>query len=140
MQTSIFTKIMDKEIPAHVLYEDGICIAILTIEPHNPGHSLIIPRKQIEDWQNLDEATFLHCMKVAKALAKILDRIYHPKKMGIATVGFEIAHVHIHLIPLYKISDIDHTKAKPATPEQLEIEARKIRKMIEEDNLKGNLE
>lgn len=130
MQPSIFTKIIERQLPAEIVYEDEQAIAILTVEPHNPGHSLVIPKKQIENWEDLPDELYIHCLQIVKKLGKVLKSVYRPEKLGIATVGFEVPHVHIHLIPLNKISDLDHTSAHKSSPEVLKVEADKIRQQI----------
>lgn len=74
--------------------------------------------------------TYVHTMKVAQEVAKAIKAVYDCPKVGIATVGFEVPHVHIHLIPLYKLSDADHSKATPTKLEKVQPEARKIRAQI----------
>ncbi len=131
MSESVFTKMLNGEIPREIIYQDDTCFVIPTIAPHNPGHCLVITNKQIENWEDLDTKTYVHTMKVAQKVAKAIKAVYNCPKVGIATVGFEVPHVHIHLIPLYKLSDADHSKAKPTVLEEVQPEARKIREAIE---------
>lgn len=130
MQDSLFTKIINRQLPAEILYEDDMSIVILTIAPHNPGHCLIIPKSQIVDWQDLPQELYLHCMLLVKAMASIIDHIYEPKKLSIVTVGFEVPHVHIHLIPINQTTDIDSTNARQVSAAELKTEADKIRQQI----------
>lgn len=130
MSKSVFTKMLKGEIPREIIYQDDICFVIPTIAPHNPGHCLVITNQQIENWEDLDTKTFVHTMKVAQEVAKAIKAVYSSPKVGIATVGFEVPHVHIHLIPLYKLSDADHSKATPTELEKVQPEARKIREQI----------
>jgi diadenosine tetraphosphate (Ap4A) HIT family hydrolase len=130
MFKSVFTKMLQGEVPCEVIYQDDICFVIPTIAPHNPGHCLVITKQQIENWEDLDTKTYVHTMKVAQQVAKAIKTVYDCPKVGIATVGFEVPHVHIHLIPLYTASDADHSKAKPTTLEEVKPEAKKIREAI----------
>ncbi len=130
MSESVFTKMLKGEIPREIIYQDEVCFVIPTIAPHNPGHCLVITNEQIENWEDLDTQTYTHTMKVAQEIAKAIKSIYNCPKVGMATVGFEVPHVHIHLIPLYKLSDADHSKAKPTDLEKVQPEAKKIREAI----------
>lgn len=130
MQPSIFTKIIERKIPAEILYEDKLVIAILTIEPHNLGHSLVITKQPVENWEDLPDELYIYCMRVVKALGRVLNTVYQPKKMGISVVGFEVPHVHIHLIPLYQNSDMEHSNAHAVADKELKVEADKIRRQI----------
>jgi diadenosine tetraphosphate (Ap4A) HIT family hydrolase len=130
MPDSIFIKMLKGEIPREIIYQDDVCFVIPTIAPHNPGHCLVITNQQVENWEDLDKETYLHTMNVAQEIGKVLKQVYSCPKVGIATVGFEVPHVHIHLIPLFKLSDSDHTKAKPTDLEHIQPEAKKIRAAI----------
>jgi diadenosine tetraphosphate (Ap4A) HIT family hydrolase len=127
---SVFTKIRKSEIPGIVLHEDAECFVILSNMPHNPGHLLVIPTKEVADWYDLDPETYSHLMLVAKYFGKATKEIYNCPKVSLVSVGFDVAHVHIHVFSLFEISDIDHENAKPATMEQRKIEADKFRKYI----------
>lgn len=125
--TSVFTMIYNKEIPGEIVYDDKDVFAILSIEPHNPGHILVIPHMEIANWEDVPEPLWLHTMKVAQDLAKIVKKLYSPPKIALSIVGFDVPHVHVHVFSIFQISDIDHTKAKKTTLEDLRIEADKIR-------------
>lgn len=126
MNKTIFTQIRLGELPGEILYQDKVCFVILSIRPHNPGHMLVIPVSEVANWEDLDTETLSYLMKVAQFFAKVLKVVYQPPKVGLASVGFEVPHTHIHVYSLMKISDIDHTTAKASTPEQLKLEAAKI--------------
>jgi len=130
MTDSVFSKIRKGEIPGELLYEDDKCFVILTIGPHNPGHMLVVPIVEIADWQDLPDDVFGRMMKVAQYFGKATKAIYDCPKVGLASVGFEVPHVHIHIFSLFEIADIDHTKAKHVQPEELKPEAEKFRKYI----------
>ena len=130
MADSIFTKIRKKDVPGFVLYEDDVCFAILTIQPHHPGHVLVIPVEEVADWEDIEPNNWAHLMKVAQQFGGVIKKLHHPPKVGLAAVGFEIPHVHIHVIPLYEIADIDHDKAKQASPDDLVKEANKLMEAI----------
>jgi diadenosine tetraphosphate (Ap4A) HIT family hydrolase len=102
---SVFTQIMQKEIPGHFVYEDDICVVIMTIQPVNPGHLLVIPREEVDYWDDLDTTVAEHLMKVAKQAAKAIKRVTGSDRVGFMIAGFEVPHTHIHLIPANSMSD-----------------------------------
>lgn len=100
MEESIFTKIIKGEIPCHKIYEDDKCIAFLDINPLTYGHTLVVPKQQIDELWDTDDPLYLHLMSVTKKIAKRQRDTLNPKRVGIIVEGFEIPHAHIHVIPL----------------------------------------
>ena len=129
---SIFTQIRMGEIPGHVLYEGHDCFVILTNMPHNPGHLLVMPTEEIADWQELPRETYERVMNIARFFGRATKAIYGCPKVGLSAVGFEVEHVHIHVLSLFEISDIDHGNAKPSSMEDRAKEAEKFKKYIDE--------
>lgn len=132
MQDSVFTKMYKGEISREIIYQDDVCFVIPTIAPHTEGHIMVIPIDQVADWQDLDSDTYLHCMDVTQKMGKILKKMYDCPKVGVEIVGFEVPHVHIHVIPFYSIDDMDHTSAKQVEFAALKPVADKIRAVIEQ--------
>jgi histidine triad (HIT) family protein len=125
---TIFQKIVDREIPASIVYEDDMVIAILDIHPVNPGHTLVIPKQAIDEFQDLDDKSYLHTMSVAKKIAKSIKDTMRPARVGLVVAGFDIPHVHVHVIPLNKHEDIPSAQPKEVTPDiELQKTAEKIR-------------
>lgn len=127
MPKTIFEKIIDREIPAEIVHEDDVCIAIMNIKANNPGHVMVIPKQPVAEWLQLDFKTLQHVTGVAQQLGKAIKSIYSPKRVELAVVGLEVAHTHMHVFPLYQLSDADHSAAKEVTPIDLKTEADKIR-------------
>ena len=127
---TIFTKIYNKEIPGEVIYDDKDVFAIMSIEPHNPGHVLVIPHAEIANWEDVPEPLWEHTTKVAQDIAKVLKKLYVAPKIALSIVGFEVPHVHIHIYPIYKITDTDLSSANKANPEELKDQADKIRNSL----------
>lgn len=124
---TIFTKIYNKEIPGEIIYDDTEVFAIMSIEPHNPGHVLIIPHSEIANWEDVSEPLWAYTMKVAQDIAKVLKKLYSAPKIALSLVGFEVPHVHVHVFPIYNITDTDTSSARKASPAKLKYEADKIR-------------
>ncbi len=112
MEDSIFTKIIKGEIPCHKLYEDAKTLAFLDIHPVQPGHTLVIPKLQVDKVYDLDDDTYQAVMKTTKRLMLQLDRILG-KRVGLKVVGIDVPHAHVQLIPfgdpaeLYATQDMD---------------------------------
>lgn len=135
MSDTIFTKILNKQIPGEIVWLGNNCFSFMSIEPHNPGHLLVVPKEQIADWQDVPSGTWHEMMDAAQRLAKAIKQLYNPPKVGLSAVGFEVPHVHIHVFSLFSISDIDHDRAKPASPKELATEARKIRAVLNAETI-----
>lgn len=103
---SIFTKIINGEIPAHKLYESDKVLAFLDINPVNPGHALVVPKQEVDDLFDLDEETYNEVMEVVRKLAKAVQKAKNPLRVGLMVLGFDVAHAHVHVIPLQQSGDL----------------------------------
>jgi len=112
--SSIFTRILAREISGHILWEDSKCFAFLDIRPINRGHTLVVPIQEIDMWTDLPEQTASHCMKVAQKIGKAQMEVYKPKRIGLMIAGFEVSHVHLHVIPINNMSHLDFANANPS--------------------------
>lgn len=124
---TIFTKIITGEIPAHKILEDENYLAFLDLRPVNPGHTLVIPKKEIDYVFDLEDSLLSGLTLFAKKVARAIKLAFPCKKVGIAVVGIEVPHTHIHLIPLNAVGDLDFKRAKSATQEELASAAEKIK-------------
>lgn len=128
---TVFTRIYRGEIPGEVIYDDKDVFAILSIEPHNPGHVLVIPHLEIANWEDIPSPLWAHIAKVAQQVAQAIKKLHNPPKIALSVVGFEVPHVHVHIFSIFQIADIDHTKASKTTAEKLSVEADRIRNILE---------
>lgn len=108
---SVFTRIISGEFPARWIWRDETAVAFLTIEPIAYGHTLVIPRAEIESWLDLDEATAAHLTRVAQTVGKAILAAFNPRRVGYTIVGLEVPHTHIHLVPLNNGSDLNFANA-----------------------------
>ncbi len=114
------------------VYEDDELLAIMDIHPINPGHVLVFPREHVVDFHQLGDDEYAGLMQVAKDLAGVLDYLYEPKRVGMLIAGFDIPHMHVHLVPMHQFHDItskkilDGQRGDP-TPGELEEAATEIR-------------
>ena len=110
--TSIFSKIVNGEIPAFKVAEDDRFLAFLDINPLARGHVLVIPKKETDYLFDLDDKLYADCFLFAKKVALAIGKVIPCKKVGVAVIGLEVAHAHIHLVPVNGIYDIDFSKPK----------------------------
>ena len=103
---SIFTKIISGEIPSYKIYEDENYLAFLDINPNALGHTLCIPKKEIDEIFDLDDHTLSGLMIFSKKVAKAIKKAVVCKRVGISVIGLEVPHVHVHLIPINKMDDM----------------------------------
>jgi histidine triad (HIT) family protein len=101
---SIFTKIINNQIPCYKVAENDDFIAFLDINPNVRGHTLCIPKKEIDDYLDLDDETFKDLMYFSKKVAIAIKNVIKCKKVGLTLIGIEVPHVHVHLIPINDIS------------------------------------
>jgi len=109
---SIFTKIINRDLPGYIIAEESDYIAFLDIHPLAKGHTLVVPKKEVDYLFDLDEAMFTGLMLFAKRVATGMQKVIPCLRIGMAVVGLEIPHAHIHLIPLNDLYDIDFKKPK----------------------------
>jgi len=125
---SIFSKIVSGEISAHVVAETTEFMAFLDVNPLVMGHVLVIPKKEIDYIFDMDDESYFGLTLFAKIVATGLKKAFPCKKVGIAVIGLEVPHAHIHLIPMNNVSDMNFSKEKlKPTPEELAEAAAKIK-------------
>lgn len=130
--SSIFTKIIAGDLPGHFVWQDEVCVAIMTIQPVNPGHVLVIPREEVDHWDDLDDNTVAHLMKVGKKIGKAIKAGFSCQRIGVVIAGFEVPHVHVHIIPTNSLEDFSFTHLTIADSEQLAAAAQTIKQYLEQ--------
>ena len=123
--SSIFTKIVNGEIPAYKIAEDDNYLAFLDVNPNAKGHTLCIPKQEINKIFDMDEALYLGLMKFSRKVAKALEKTVECKRIGVAVVGLEVPHVHVHLIPLHDMDDMRFQRKASFTSEEFQELAQK---------------
>ncbi|WP_445156791.1 HIT family protein [Halomonas sp. E14] len=124
---TVFTRIMQGELPGHFVWDDEQCVAIMTLNPMKPGHLLVIPRQEIDHWDDLPAELSDHLMAVSRTLAKALKKAFPCERVGLMLVGLEVPHVHVHLVPLDAMGDIQVVGLPQATPDALSAAAQRVR-------------
>jgi histidine triad (HIT) family protein len=108
---SLFTQIIEGRMPGHFVWKDDVCVAFLTIAPLKPGHTLVVPRQEVDAWTDLEPEVLQHLIRVAQAIGRGLDRIYKPEKVGLTILGLEVRHVHLHVSCIWGPHDLDFGRA-----------------------------
>lgn len=126
--TTIFTKIIQKELPGTFVWEDDRYVAVMSINPLRPGHVLVIPREEVAHWLDLDPDLLHHLNAVAQSIGLAIQQVYDPARVGSIYAGLEVPHVHQHLLPIDALEDLDFANAAAEVERaDLEAEALKIR-------------
>lgn len=116
MEDSIFTKIINGEIPSHKIYEDEMVIAFLDINPINKGHTLVVPKQQVEFLWDMDDEIYQHLMLVVKQIGERLRQRLNAEHVGIQVIGVDVPHAHVHLVPFNDISEFYNVPDSSAEP------------------------
>jgi len=108
---SIFSRIIDGELPARFIHRDDRCVAFLSIAPLQPGHTLVVPIEEVDHWVDLDPELMAHCTRVAQRIAVAQQEAFSPTKVGLMIAGLEVPHVHLHVVPIRGVHDLDFANA-----------------------------
>lgn len=127
---TIFTKIINGEIPAYQVAENDKFLAFLDISPNAKGHTLCIPKKEVNKIFDLDEETYLELMAFSRKVAKGIEKAVPCKRVGMAVVGLEVPHVHVHLIPLNSMGDMNFAQKQELSKEEFNKVAADIKAAI----------
>ena len=125
---TIFTKIIEGEIPGTFVWRDDRCVAFLSINPLKDGHTLVVPREEIDHWLDCPEDLRNHLMHVAQRIGRAIEAAWQPEKVGLMIAGLEVPHLHIHVAPIWGVSDLDFANAATSVSrDRLEENADRIR-------------
>jgi len=124
---SIFTRIVNGEIPCYKILEDDHYLAFLDIHPINPGHTLVVTKKEIDYIFDVDDELLSGMIIFSKKVAKMIEKAVVCKKVGVIVAGIEVPHCHIHLIPFNEIPELTFSRSTPVSPEELSKMVKKIR-------------
>jgi diadenosine tetraphosphate (Ap4A) HIT family hydrolase len=125
--STIFTKIINGELPGRFVYEDDDVVAFLTIEPMTQGHTLVVPRAEIDQWQSIDRGVFAKVMSVAQLIGKAVTQAFDADRAGLIIAGLEVPHLHVHVFPAKSLSDFGFANVdRSPSPESLDEAQSKI--------------
>src|SRR5262245_1186936 len=125
---TVFTRILRGELPARFVWKDERCAAFLSINPLRPGHVLVVPFEEVDHWLDLQPALRDHLFAVSQEIGRALHAEFKAEKVGLTIVGLEVRHVHLHIVPIDGIADMDFARAeKNPAPAALDEAATRIR-------------
>ena len=128
---SLFTRIINGEIPGRFVWRDERCVAFLTIAPIKPGHTLVVPIEEVDHWLDVEPDLAQHLMTVAQSIGKAVQRGFKPRKVGLMIAGLEVPHVHLHVLPIQTLGDLDFANQdQHAKPADLDRAAETIRESL----------
>ena len=125
---TLFTRIIDGELPGTFVWRDDVCVAFLSIAPLRPGHTLVVPRTEVDHWIDLPAATTAHLTGVAHEIGAAQMDAFTPARIGLIIAGLEVPHTHLHVVPIDAERDLSFANADGnATPESLVAAADRLR-------------
>ena len=119
---SIFTRIINGEIPGRIIWRDDTCVAMIDIRPLNRGHVLVIPVTEVDQWTDLPAEVVTHCTGVAPAVGRAQMAVLSPARIGLMVAGFEVPHTHLPVVPLESMGQLDFAQANP-DPDPADLDA-----------------
>jgi histidine triad (HIT) family protein len=135
---SVFTRIIEGELPGTFVWRDERCVAFLSINPLQPGHTLVVPVEEIDHWVDADPALNAHLMGVAQQIARALQAAFNPTRVGVIIAGLEVPHLHIHVVPIHAEQDLNFANAaRSVEPEALQRAAERIRDQLRAAGVSG---
>jgi diadenosine tetraphosphate (Ap4A) HIT family hydrolase len=130
---SPFSLIIAGELPARFVWQDDEVVAFLTIAPIRPGHALVVPRAEVDNWQSVDANLFAHCTSVAQKIGQAQQRAFDAPRVGLIIAGLEVPHLHLHVIPIWQMADLDFARANHnPQPSDLDDDAERLRGALRE--------
>lgn len=115
---TIFTRLITGELPARFVWKDARAVAFLSNRPLKPGHTLVVPREEIDHWLDLPPDLAAHLTGVAQSIGKAIKAGFQPEKVGLMIAGLEVPHVHLHLVPMNAVYDLDFANQDPNPSEE----------------------
>jgi histidine triad (HIT) family protein len=118
---SIYTRIITGEIPGRFVWQDDLCVAFLDIRPLARGHVLVVPRQEIDQWTDLPIDAATHLMTIAHRIGNAQKQLLKPARIGLMIAGFEVPHVHVHVVPMNSMAALDFSQAD-SSPDQADLD------------------
>ena len=109
--SSVFTKIINGELPGHFVWKDEVCVSFLSINPIANGHTLVVPLLEIDHWLDLPQDVNTHLMQIAQIIGEGQMTAFNPLRVGMIIAGLEVPHTHLHVIPMQGMEDLDFSRA-----------------------------
>lgn len=137
---SLFTRIIDGELPGHFALKDDVCVVFMTIQPITEGHALVVPRIPTDRWIDLPRDVNTHVFDVAQRVGTAQSKVFGRKRVGLVIAGFEVNHCHLHCIPADEMSNLNFANQQANVPaEQLAAAAARLAAQLRADGVPGAL-
>jgi diadenosine tetraphosphate (Ap4A) HIT family hydrolase len=125
---TIFTQIIEGGVPARFVWKDKLCVAFLSINPIRSGHVLVVPREEVDHWLDVDDDMMAHLMNVSRSIGRAIQNRFQPTRVGLIIAGLDVPHLHLHVLPIDVIEDLDfENAAQDPDPAELDRAADTIR-------------
>jgi histidine triad (HIT) family protein len=125
---SLFTRIIRGELPARFVWQDELCVAFLSNRPLRPGHTLVVPRVEVDHWLDAEPDLLAHVMQTAQMVGKAQMAAFAPNRIGMMIAGLEVPHLHVHVVPIRGVHDLDFSNQDPnPDPDEMDRAAAAIR-------------
>ena len=134
---TLFSRIIAGELPGTFVWRDEACVAFLSINPVRPGHTLVVPRAEIDHWIDLPPDAACHIMTVAATIGRAQQQAFQPARIGLLIAGMEVPHTHLHVIPIGGEADLHLSNARSVDPDELERNAAALRAALREQGADG---
>jgi diadenosine tetraphosphate (Ap4A) HIT family hydrolase len=130
---TLFTKIIEGELPGRFVWRDDVSVGFLSINPMGAGHTLVVPRAEVDHWVDADDGLLGHLQRVSHRISEAITAVWHPPRVAMIIAGFEVPHLHLHLFPAYRLEDFDFRNADPSPdPAELDKNADALRAALRE--------
>ncbi|GAA2021038.1 diadenosine tetraphosphate (Ap4A) HIT family hydrolase [Nakamurella flavida] len=128
---TVFTQIIQGDLPGEIVWRDDDVVAFLTIAPLTPGHVLVVPVAEVDRWTDLEPAVWARVTAVAQRIGEVLRTVFDAPRAGLIIAGFEVPHTHLHVFPAWGMGDLDWSHARPVDPAELRGPAELIRRGLQ---------
>jgi len=123
---TLFTRIINGELPGRFIYADELAVAFLSISPLTPGHTLVVSREEVDQWTDAGDPLLHHCLDIARRIGNAAKQAFDAPRAGLVIAGLEIPHLHVHVFPVWSLEDFDFSRARPASDEELDQAAARL--------------
>jgi diadenosine tetraphosphate (Ap4A) HIT family hydrolase len=123
---TLFTRIINGDLPGRFVYADELTVAFLTISPLTPGHTLVVSREEVDQWTDAGQPLLHHCLDIARRIGNAAKQAFDAPRAGLIIAGLEIPHLHVHVFPVWSLEDFDFSRARPASDEELDQAAARL--------------
>lgn len=123
---TLFTRIINGELPGRFIYADELAVAFLTVSPLTPGHTLVVSREEVDQWTDAGDPLLHHCLDIARRIGNAAKQAFDAPRAGLVIAGLEIPHLHVHVFPVWSLEDFDFSRARAASDEELDQAAARL--------------